>query len=166
MTLARSLRGKAFVGRDATVEQLEASRRVELLHLAVHGELDPTGARLLLADHGQVTLADIFARDIGPRVAVLAGCATATGRDAEGWSELSSAFLAAGSRSVVGTLRAVADRDAREIMRRFYELGGARQPALALAKAQRMRLWSSPSEWAPFIVHGSAVADDCDAASR
>jgi tetratricopeptide (TPR) repeat protein len=165
-TLASSLAGTAFVGQDATIGQLEANRNVELLHLAIHAELDLTGARLLLADHEQVTLAEIIERNIGPRVAVLAGCNTARSNDAEGWSELSSAFLAAGSRSVVGTLRTVADRDAREIMHHFYKLDGARQPALALAKAQRMVMSSNLNAWAPFIVHGSAAADDCDAESR
>jgi CHAT domain-containing protein len=156
------LGGTALVGQDATVEQLETSRDAALLHLAVHAEVDVAGASLLLANQRQVTVADIVEHEIGPRVAVLAGCATAVSRDAEGWGSLSSAFLAAGSRSVVATLQSVKDSDALEIMRRFYARGGDRQPAIALAKAQRELLAADPSAWAPFVVYGSADVDECE----
>jgi tetratricopeptide (TPR) repeat protein len=162
LALARSLGGAAFVGAKATVERLEASRDTPLLHLAVHANVDAAGAWLLLANAQQVTAADIVEHEIGPRVAVLAGCATAVGRDPEGWGALSSAFLAAGSRSVVGTLRPVADSDAREIMERFYQHGGARQPGLALAEAQRdLLVTHPPSVWGAFVVYGSADVADC-----
>lgn len=164
VALARSLGGTAFVGADATVERLEASRDAALLHLAVHADIDPSGARLLLANDRQVTVADIVEHAIGPRVAVLAGCATAVGQDAESWGALSSAFLAAGSGSVVGTLQAVSDTDAREIMRRFYSYHGEQQPAVALAEAQRDLLATAPpSVWGAFVAYGDADAADCKA---
>lgn len=163
--LARSLGGAAWVGADATVERLEASRGAALLHLAVHADVDRSGTRLLLANGGHVSVADIVEHEIGPRVAVLAGCATAVGRDAEGWGALSSAFLAAGSRSVVGTLQSVTDSSVLAIMRRFYLHGGEQQPALALARAQRELLATvPPSLWGTFAVYGSAEATDCEAA--
>jgi tetratricopeptide (TPR) repeat protein len=163
-TLAELLGGTAFVGPEATVERLEASRDASLLHLAVHADVDEKGARLLLANQQLVTAADVVRLNIGPRVAVLAGCATAVSRDAEGWGALSSAFLVAGSRSVVATLQSVPDTDAHEIMQRFYAFDGEHQPALALAKAQRelLEAGAAPSTWAPFVVHGSADAADCD----
>lgn len=163
LALARSLGGAAFVGQEATVERLEASRKATLLHLAVHANVDPSGARLLFANARQVTATDIMEHEIGPRVAVLAGCATAVGRDPEGWGALSSAFLAAGSRSVVGTLRPVADSDARELMEQFYQHDGVRQPAFALAAAQRELLATHPpSVWGAFVVYGSADAAECE----
>jgi CHAT domain-containing protein len=163
IALAGRVGGAAFVGPAATVERLEAGRDANLLHLAIHAEVDRTGGRLLLANQKLITAAEIVTREIGPRVAVLAGCSTGVGRDAEGWGALSSAFLAAGSRSVVATLQWVTDSTAREMMRRFYALGGDRQPALALALAQRQLLSADLATWAPFVVHGSADADDCEA---
>jgi len=160
--ISSMLGGTAFVGQDATVERFEASRDAVLLHLAVHAEVDDVGARLLFANHKQVTIADIVEHEIGPRLTVLAGCATAVAGDAEGWGSLSSAFLAAGSRSVVGTLQSVVDSDARDIMRRFYSLGGDRQPAIALAKVQRELLAADPSAWALFTVYGTVDMDDCE----
>jgi tetratricopeptide (TPR) repeat protein len=165
IAFARSLGGTAFVGADATVERLEESRDAALLHLAIHAEVDQAGARLLLANQQQVTASDIVEHAIGPRVAVLSGCATAVGRnrDPEGWGALSSAFLVAGSRSVVATLQSVTDPDAREIMQRFYSHGGDRQPAIALAQAQRELLAADPSMWGVFVVYGSADPADCEA---
>jgi len=164
ITLAGVLHGTAFVGTAATVERLEASRDVSLLHLAVHAEVDKAGARLLLANDQRVTAAEIVQRKIGPRLAVLAGCATAVSPDGEGWGALSSAFLVAGSRSVVGTLQSVPDPDTYEIMRRFYAFDGERQPAIALARAQRELLASAAaaSTWGSFVVYGSADVADCD----
>jgi tetratricopeptide (TPR) repeat protein len=163
LALARSLGGAAFVGPEATVERLKASREATLLHLAVHANVDPAGARLLFANAQQVTAADIVEHAIGPRVAVLAGCVTAIGHDPEGWGALSSAFLAAGSRGVVGTLRPVADSDAREIMERFYRHDGALQPAFALAEAQRDLLATHPlSVWGAFVAYGRADAAECE----
>ncbi len=92
-------------------------------------------------------------------MAVLAGCATAVGVDPEGWGALSAAFLAAGSRSVVATVQPVSDADALEVMWRFYAGGGARQPALALARAQRELIAAGSPGWQAFAVYGSAYAD-------
>jgi CHAT domain-containing protein len=163
-TLAGMLHGAAFVGPAATVERLEASRGASLLHLAVHAEVDKAGARLLLANNQQVTAAEIVQRKIGPRIAVLAGCATAVSPDGEGWGALSSAFLVAGSRSVVGTLQSVPDPDTYELMQQFYAHDGERQPAMALARAQRELLANAvaASTWGSFVVYGSADAADCE----
>jgi CHAT domain-containing protein len=159
--LAGMLGGRALIGPEATVDQLEASRDAALLHLAIHAEVDRSGARLLLAGRRHVSAADIVEREIGPRVAVLAGCATAVGRDPEGWGALASAFLAAGSRSVVATLHAVDDRDAFEMMRRYYLDDGERHPALALARAQREQIAAGGSAWRAFVMYGSAEPADC-----
>jgi tetratricopeptide (TPR) repeat protein len=162
---ARALGGKTFVGSAVTRERLVESRFAPLLHLAIHAEVDDGGGRLLLANQQVFTVADILKNQLGPRVAVLAGCATAQDRAAESWGALSSAFLAAGSRSVVGTLWSVRAEDASRIMRAFYELGGERQPAHALARAQRELLAAEPSAWAtwaPFVAYGSADPTDCE----
>lgn len=161
LVLAGRFGGRASVGSDATVDQLQASRDAALLHLAIHAEVDRSGGRLLLAGQRQFSAADIVEHRVGPRVAVLAACTTAVGRDPEGWGALSSAFLAAGSRSVIATLRAVNDRDAFEMMQRYYAVGGEQHPALALAKAQREQIAAGGSDWWAFVAYGSADPGDC-----
>src|SRR5262249_31590707 len=100
---------------------------------------------------------------IAPRVAVLAGCATAASSDEEGWGAMPSAFLVAGTRTVVATLRPVADDDAARVMTAFYDARGDEHPAIALANAQRdLAAHASPRGWASFAVWGNAEPSDCD----
>lgn len=155
--LAHDLGGESFVGEAAHVERLRASRDATLLHLAIHAD----GNQLAMADK-DVTSSEIIAMGVAPRVTVLAGCATAASRDVEGWDALSSAFLVAGSRSVVATQTAVVDRDAMELVKRFYAHGGEQHPAAAVAAAQRELLAvRPPSAWTAFTVFGGVDATDC-----
>jgi hypothetical protein len=163
--LADVIGGQLFVGAEATADALAHASHAELLHLAVHAKLDVRGGVLELADE-RITAADIVARGIGPRVAVLAGCASGASTDAEGWGSLASAFLVAGSQTVVATLHSVADSDAATVMRAFYDADGAHHPAAALAEAQRI-LAHDPDRlavhntWAEFAVWGNAEPDEC-----
>jgi tetratricopeptide (TPR) repeat protein len=158
--------GRALVGADATVAAVERAGRAPLLHLSVHAVVDATGGALELAD-GRLTAADIISRGIAPRVAVLAGCATGASDDAEGWGALPSALLAAGTRTVVATLRPVQDAHAAKVMTAFYELRGHQHPAIALAAAKRKLAHAPgnpapPHMWAWFAVWGAAEPSDCD----
>jgi len=86
-------------------------------------------------------------------------------RDIEGWDALTSAFLVAGTQTVVATLRSVRDTDASVILRRFYALGGRTRPAEALTIAQRELVSSNDlTTWAPFVTYGSADEADCEPA--
>lgn len=158
--------GRALVGADANIEAVVHAGRAPLLHLSVHAVVDKTGGALELAD-GRLTGAAIIARGIAPRVAVLAGCATGVSDDAEGWGALPSALLAAGTRTVVATLRPVQDAEAAKVMAAFYALRGDQHPATALAAAQRKLAHAPgnpapPHMWAWFAAWGAAEPTDCD----
>jgi CHAT domain-containing protein len=132
-----------------------------LLHAAVHADLGGRGGALELFD-GRLTAADIIARGIAPEVAVLTGCSTGVSNDAEGWNALSSALLAAGTKTVVATLRPVVDREAAAVIRAFYDADGDDHPAVALARAQRARARHvAPHSWAWFAVWGHAEPREC-----
>ena len=162
---ARIVQGRAYLGRDATVGQAASARNARLFHAAVHAVVGPTGGALDLAD-GRLGTAEIITRGIQPRVAVLAGCATGVSNDNEGWGALPSAFLAAGTQTVVATLRPVEDSDAALVMRGFYEAGGAEHPVVALASAQRdLAAGHAPHVWAWFAAWGHAEPDDCRSGS-
>src|SRR4030095_14251785 len=104
-----------------------------------------------------VTPGEIVAGRIGPRLTVLASCSSGVQTGRQMWGSLGAAFLAAGSRAVLASLWSVDDRHTREFVRRFYEEGGAVDPAIALAQAQRVaiRQGVSPKDWAPFVLFGS-----------
>jgi CHAT domain-containing protein len=90
----------------------------------------------------------------------LAGCETGRRRrlGGEEFAGLSRAFLAAGARACLGTLWAVEDGEARDLVFRFYsELAAGETARTALCRAQRS-LWNERgplSSWAAFTLAGA-----------
>lgn len=148
---------RASLGGAATWDGLRRASGARVLHFALHTGLGPRGPWLRLADR-EVAGGELVAGRIGAPLVVLASCASAARPGRPLWGSLSAAFLAAGSRSVLATLGSVEDAAARELVLRFYGEGGEREPAAALARAQRVaiRRGRSPLEWAPFVLVGSS----------
>ncbi len=154
--VAHRLKGTAWTAGAATVRQLRAAAHSRTLHLATHTGLGPRGAWLQLADR-RVTAGEIVAGRIGPRLVVLASCASGVRPGREMWGSLGASFLAAGSRAVLASLWSIEDRPTRELVRRFYAEGGDADPCAALARTQRVaiRQGLSPHLWAAFVLFGS-----------
>lgn len=158
--LEELLQAGAWIGSGATSSAfLEATEDIRLLHLATHSTRDAAGPSLTLAD-GKVYPHDILQSKNRFETVVLASCASAA-RPGEGiWGSIAAAFLAGGARTVVASLWSIDDHEATELIVRFYEEGGAADPAGALARAQREFLMEgrAPSSWAPFVLLGSGRA--------
>ena len=154
-TLAGRFRTTARTGATATRAALRSATRSPLVHLATHTGQGPGGPWLALSD-GRVTAAQIVSERLGPRLVVLATCASATPRGQSLWGTLAAAFIAGGTDAVVASLWSVEDDATRELVLRFYDEGGASEPALALARAQRSFIGSNRpvSSWAPFVFVG------------
>ncbi|HEV8631015.1 MAG TPA: CHAT domain-containing protein [Thermoanaerobaculia bacterium] len=142
----------------ATTGELASGARASLLHLATHSGLGPRGPWLRLADR-DFGAGEIVGRRIAPRLVVLASCASAARERREMWGSLAAAFLAAGSRSVLASLRSVDDAVARDFVLRFYREGGAADPVAGLARAQRAAIarGEPPASWAPFALFGAEL---------
>ena len=147
------LRTAPRTGRGATREALGRAAGASVLHLATHTGVGPQGPWLLLAD-GEVGSGFLLTRRIRPRLVTLATCASAARRGRGLWGSLAATFLAAGSPAVLASLWSVEDEPARRLVLRFYDEGGVRDPALALARAQRMAIAAGepPSAWAPYVL--------------
>jgi CHAT domain-containing protein len=154
--VAHRLGGTAWIAGEATARQLQQAAHSRTLHLATHTGLGPRGAWLQLADR-RVTASEIVAGRIGPRLVVLASCASGVRPGREMWGSLGASFLAAGSRAVLASLWSIEDRPTRELVRRFYAEGGDAAPCAALARVQRVaiRQGLSPHLWAAFVLFGS-----------
>jgi tetratricopeptide (TPR) repeat protein len=154
--VAKLLTGSLRTAGTATSRELERAARARIVHLATHTGLSVRGPWLLLADR-RLGAAEIVTRRIGPRLVVLASCASGVRPGRQMWGSMGAAFLAAGSRAVLASLWSVEDRPTHEFVLRFYTEGGASDPAGALARAQRVAIGrgQSPTLWAPFVLFGS-----------
>jgi tetratricopeptide (TPR) repeat protein len=150
---------RLVTGSEATrarlIEELDAAT---LFHFAGHGSyagVDGWESALVLAGDERLTTADVLALPHAPAVVVLSGCETGREGDRGGADGLGlgAAFLAAGSRAVLASVRAVPDavtaRLMRDLARALVEQPS--DPARALQKAQVSLLASAPSvDWSAF----------------
>lgn len=159
-SLASTLDVPASVGDAASRQLLASASHARLLHVATHGVATPSGRAIVLAD-GNFTAADVLAAGLAPQIVVLSGCATAASDDAESWDGFPSAFLAAGSRYVVATLRSVDDSQAARVSEAYYAQPAWMNPIERLAAAQRQLASMLPvAAWASFAAWGSAGCED------
>jgi CHAT domain-containing protein len=164
-----------LVGRDATEATLKARGLDQFgaLHFATHAVLDPVlpsrSAIILgrgsLDEDGLLQPREIYPLRLRANLVVLSACSSAAGRrsSAEGLQSLSQAFLYAGARSVAGSLWAVDDRAAADLVERFYAAMAAGLPvAAALRRAQLEiaadRPYERASSWAGFVLQGDPLA--------
>jgi CHAT domain-containing protein len=150
---------------------IAAAQHSGLIHYSGHAEsdlADPFGALHLVADSphsvGDLNASEIAALhlDRSPLV-VLAACGTMRGdaEHVEGMPSIARAFLAAGARSVIGTLWEVDDNAVAPLFRRVHrELRNGESASAALRLAQIALVHDSepgvrhPSTWAPVELLG------------
>ncbi len=126
--------------------------RYRMLHLAVHGFLDPEypwfSGLVLGADDGEacsfLSLVEIASLDLDADLVFLSACDTARGElaQAEGIRNTARSFLLAGARAVVATQWTVSDEASALFARHFYDRLFAGAPA---AEALRMAKLASLS---------------------
>jgi CHAT domain-containing protein/lipopolysaccharide biosynthesis regulator YciM len=141
------------------------SPKNDVLHFAVHAELDetdPMGSALLLAaegkDDGRLRVGEIFALDLKAGMVVLSACETGLGKLSNGDEliGLTRAFIYAGTPSIVTTLWRVNDRSSYELMREFYRhlKTGKKAEALRQAQLTTMKEFPEPFYWAAYQLTG------------
>jgi CHAT domain-containing protein len=159
----------AIVGRAATLTRvLKDAPNCDVLHFATHARAcryDPSQSALEMASEDGTTnplsVQRIATLKLARRpIVVLAGCRTAMPADRGGTlRSLAAAFIAAGSRNVVGTLWDVDDDMSRDLAVRFHrELLHGATPSSALRTAQLHLLHNAPnrflSTWSAFQIAG------------
>jgi CHAT domain-containing protein len=152
---------------------IEAAQRSGVIHYSGHAQsdADTTYGTLRLAPGGNGDSGALDASAIArlrlraAPLVILGACGTIRGEanHVEGMPSLARAFLAAGARSVIGTLWEIDDDTASRLFRRVHqELRAGQTPAAALRRAQmdlardpdpRLR---HPSTWAPVEILGNA----------
>ncbi|MEZ5356331.1 MAG: CHAT domain-containing tetratricopeptide repeat protein [Bryobacteraceae bacterium] len=165
-----------LIGGKAAVFLGEANRkarfletRAAVLHLATHAAADvenPDASRVSFSGGDALYLREVYRLRLEDSFLVtLAACETERGPNAggEGVRGFSQAFLAAGARSVVSSLRRVDDRATAALMKQFYyRLATGRSKAEALREAKLTLLhaggaWADARYWSPFVLLGDGA---------
>jgi tetratricopeptide (TPR) repeat protein len=144
---------KPAIGAAATRDALFATSKDDLLHIAVHANIDLGTGSLAMYDQ-PVSALEISEHGGAPALVVLSDCASAVADDGELAASLATAFLAAGSAQVIATLRAVTDAGAHEVTSAFYREGGAADPARVLARIQASLALTANTDWPNFVMFG------------
>ena len=95
-----------------------------LLHFAGHansGGLDGLDGALRLTAGERLSLGDVFSLRRVPEFVVLSACTSSVSPGAGGGLSIGQAFVAAGSRAVVGASRPVSDRLAQRFTQALYD---------------------------------------------
>ena len=162
---------KARIGKDADLASFcDLAPSANLIHYHGHARFDsqnPLQSALILAEKRNLTAHDIFALPIVASLVVLIACSSGVQRIHPGDEPvgLTSAFLCAGARAVVGTLWPVQDAYAKEFSELFYKgfvSGGTIDLARVLQTAvtEMRNRHSEPECWAPFFIQGDWVLKD------
>ncbi len=157
---------KVYVGAEAreTVAKEEMGK-YDIVHFAVHGELDPvrplsSSLRLApdAANDGKLEVGEIFDIDLKTRLVVLSGCETGLGKVSGGDDVvgLTRGFMYAGSPAVMATHWKVDDRATADLMTSFYGSisDSGKAQALQQAQIQTMKANEHPRYWASFFISG------------
>jgi CHAT domain-containing protein len=177
--------GSVYLGRNATKKALLGLdlSQYRTLHFATHAVMGDqvkwvTQPALIFSPDGSgapdsdvLKMSEIFDPHLNADLVVLSACETARGKlsRGEGIVGLTSAFLFAGSRSIVASLWNVNDESTSLFMESFYKSlkrGLSKADALREARIQTMRkriksavtgeqeALASPYFWAPFVLIG------------
>ena len=168
---------QVLIGKKATESSFKAlAGGYRMLHLATHNtwnRLNPLLSGLELepgsGEDGRLEVHEILNLRLAADLVTLSACETALGSGYQGTTPigddfvgLTRAFLHAGSGGVVASLWEVDDESTLDLMQRFYTQLSDKDPAAALAEAQRAMLNPSrpmdPYRWAAFVVVGGTLA--------
>ena len=161
---------KAYTRRDATEDKVKTGLAgFNILHFATHGKMKGNikESYILLApspdgkEDGKLFLREIWGLPLlGYQLVTLSACETAMGKEASGdvMVSLETAFLRAGTPTILASLWAVDDQATGVLMKTFYHNVTKQGKAEALRTAQVALLsdprYVYPYYWAPFIVVG------------
>jgi len=163
-------KSKSYVGKNASEDKLKNELSgFNVLHLATHGTIKDNikESHILFApssdgkEDGRLLIKEIWGLPLnGYQLVTLSACETALGKEASGdvMVSLETAFLRAGTPTIVASLWKVDDQATGNLMKSFYYYLKTQGKAEALRSAQTALMNDSryiyPYYWAPFILVG------------
>ena len=174
--IGKILNIEPLTGKDATKNQvLSKLHSVSLVHIAAHGR-SARGEIILFPNDASsekpreedflLTMADVLNAQLRAKLVVLSCCHSGQGEiKTEGVVGIARAFLGAGARAVIATLRAIDDAATLVFMEHFYEnlmAGHSASRSLNQARKQmrESKDFSAEKHWASFTLIGDDVTLD------
>lgn len=165
---------------ESIIKEMSVSNKLNkysIIHFAVHGfyyeqfpELSFIGLQGDKINDGILTSNEILKLKLQSNLVVLSACDTAIGKiyDGEGVVGVSSAFLIAGSKSVISTLWQISDKSTSIFFKEYYkELNRNTSLNNSLSKIKREFIkgsygeeYKKPYYWAPFVYYGCSSSID------
>ena len=173
--LASLFEANPLLGREARKQVvIQLLGEASIIHIAAHAE--PSRGEIVLApdqpclpvlnpDSYLLTQRDIQSISVQARLVVLCCCFTGRGEvSSEGVVGIARSFLAAGARSVLGTLWSIDDKATNGFMKKFYHelleetsVCEALRRTVNLFQKHKTKEYQSIKIWAPFTVYGEDV---------
>jgi CHAT domain-containing protein len=163
-------KAKTYVRGDATEAKVKTGLAgFNMLHLATHGKMKGNikESFILLAptsdgkEDGKLFLREIWGLQLmGYQLVTLSACETARGKEASGdiMVSLETAFLRAGTPTILASLWEVDDQATGTLMKTFYDnvMGQGKADALRGAQVALLKdpRYVYPYYWAPFVLVG------------
>jgi tetratricopeptide (TPR) repeat protein len=143
------------LGAAANRHAIEGARRASVLHVASHGSVRDDGTVISLADLA-LGPTEVLEIALAPDLAVIASCASAATRPDGMWTSITSALLAAGTRTIIGALGSIPDGAAAAIVTEVHRHVADLGPVRALAAAQHAAIARGVpvGVWSSFAVFG------------
>lgn len=167
---------KVYTGKNVSKKQfLETAPKAEILHLAMHAEIndkEPGLSRLLFnkndLEEDDLYLEELYALNLKADLAVLSACNTGLGKESAGRNleSFQRAFTFSGVPATVVSLWEVPDQSTSEIMGSFYgylKVGNTKSEALKKAKIEYLNTHKGtkleqPFYWTGFVLYGDETA--------
>ncbi|MEM8830634.1 MAG: CHAT domain-containing protein [Cyanobacteria bacterium P01_G01_bin.19] len=166
IAIAEILKTSPIIGREATENSvIDRMEQANLIHLATHGLFNEhQGLQSSLAlstsdnQEGFLTAEEILDLQLQAELVVLSACNTGRGTiTGDGVVGLSRSFLLAGAQNTLVSLWYVPDVATSALMTDFYrqlQTNSNKPQALRQAMLNTMQEYSSPYEWAAFMLVG------------
>jgi CHAT domain-containing protein len=175
LAAAQMMKGKAFLGADATKKQfLNQAPQAKILHLATHAIADDQSGDFsflafpLPGQPGQVDLLfarDLYSLELNTDLVVISACESGIGQlqTGEGLISLGRAFAYAGVHAMMNSLWRVPDEATKQLMIQFYKnlskgmgkVDALRQAKLDFLKSSKNE-FAHPYFWAGIVFNGQA----------
>ncbi|WP_299891994.1 CHAT domain-containing protein [uncultured Lacinutrix sp.] len=171
-TILKHVKGKSFIGTEASLENFNQANNYDIIHLATHAifnDENPEYSFLAFSskkdNENLLYTKDLYNLKLNADLVTLSACESGIGdlKRGEGLMSLARGFYFSGAKSIASTLWKINDASSSKLMDHFYlQLSKGENKSRALQKAQvnfitnnKENALSHPYYWSGFVISGN-----------